>query len=140
MAILQTTSLLTDFGLLVLIWTVQAVIYPGFRSQASETFQAWHRDYTRGVAFIVAPLMLAQLATACLQLLAGSIHLLEALHIALVAATWIVTFLIFVPLHNTLQAKGKCEATITRLISNNWIRTGLWTLIFGFNLANRSTS
>ena len=53
---------LASFGLVVLIWLVQVVIYPAFAEIAPEHFTRWHAGYTRAVTWIVAPLMLGQVA------------------------------------------------------------------------------
>ena len=53
---------LASFGLVVLIWLVQVIIYPAFAEIEPDRFAPWHAGYTRAVTWIVAPLMLAQVA------------------------------------------------------------------------------
>src|SRR5919112_3032071 len=53
---------LASFGLVVLIWLVQIIIYPAFAEIAPDRFARWHAGYTRAVTWIVAPLMLGQVA------------------------------------------------------------------------------
>ena len=43
---LQSVRLLLDFGLMVLIWIVQLVIYPGLCYYKSEDLGNWHKIYT----------------------------------------------------------------------------------------------
>jgi hypothetical protein len=59
-ATLLEANRVVSFGLIVLIWLVQLVIYPAFASIAPERFARWHARYTRTVTWIVAPLMLGQ--------------------------------------------------------------------------------
>ncbi|MEQ9363414.1 MAG: hypothetical protein RIF32_04185, partial [Leptospirales bacterium] len=55
---------LFHFGLVVLIWLVQLVIYPAFMYADAEQFTDWHRVYTERVSLVVVPLMLGQLVLA----------------------------------------------------------------------------
>lgn len=48
----------------------------------------------------------------------------------LVVSTWLVTFIIFVPLHNKISSDQKLTQSLANLVSYNWIRTFLWSLIF----------
>ena len=59
---LQLIRLLLDFGLMVLIWIVQLVIYPGLCYYKNEDLGKWHKIYTQRIGVIVGPLMIAQLA------------------------------------------------------------------------------
>ena len=62
-------QLLVDFGLVVLIWIVQLIIYPSFLYYNSNTLSKWHKTYTGRITTIVAPLMIAQIAIAAYLLL-----------------------------------------------------------------------
>ncbi|MEJ7637421.1 MAG: hypothetical protein WKF75_05360 [Singulisphaera sp.] len=53
---------LASFGLVVLIWLVQVIIYPAFAEISPDRFVSWHAGYTRAVTWVVAPLMLGQVA------------------------------------------------------------------------------
>ena len=53
---------LASFGLVVLIWLVQVIIYPAFADIAPQRFTRWHAGYTRALTWIVMPLMLGQVA------------------------------------------------------------------------------
>ena len=119
---------------------VQAVVYPSLRSQEAGPFKARHRVYTRRMGYIVAPLMIAQLALSSFRLLSDPSNLLSILHWTLVAGTWGATFSLSVPLHKKLQARGKCPTTLAALVATNWIRTALWSLAFSVALANLSTA
>jgi hypothetical protein len=119
---------LASFGLVVLIWLVQIIIYPAFAEIAPDRFTSWHAGYTRAVTWIVAPLMLAQVALlAWLAVVRPSPRVLLAA--AMVAVAWIATFALAVPAHDT-QASGLDRAVVARLVAGNWIRTIAWTLAF----------
>ena len=117
-----------DFGMFVLIWLVQLVIYPVLEEVSIEKFSKWHEVYCRRIAYVVLPLMVAQLfeaAASCFFLGGG----LEWTKLACVLAVWLFTFLVSARCHQKLSKKGKDSVIIGRLISTNWFRTLLWSLI-----------
>lgn len=160
---LEITLHLFHFGLVVLIWLVQLVIYPSLAHIAVDRFRDWHRRYTERVSLVVVPLMFAQLGLVALRLVCEAagwtglfgdleplaptldadvgvgaivaagrmeIQLVSVLVAIQVAAVWLVTFLISVPIHTKLQEHGHSEALVEKLVLTNWVRTGLWTGIF----------
>ena len=131
---LFSIRLLLDFGLMVLIWIVQLVIYPGLCYYKNEDLGKWHKIYTQRIGVIVGPLMIAQLVVAILQLLKIQ-NLYTWGSITIVLITWILTFLIFVPLHNSIKPDKSCEEITTSLVKKNWWRTTLWTILFLGSLA-----
>jgi hypothetical protein len=52
---------LLDFGMVVVLWLVQLVIYPSFLTCDPARFVDWHRTYTSRVAWVIIPIMFAQL-------------------------------------------------------------------------------
>ncbi len=125
---LQVGSTLAMFGL---IWFVQVVHYPLFLQVGAAQFPAYEAAHANRTTYVVAPLMLAELATSGLLLLsrfrpAGISAGSAWIGAALVAVLWLSTGLIQVPLHNQLQS-GYSTETIRRLVATNWIRTLAWT-------------
>lgn len=122
------TLLLTlDFGMFILIWMVQLVVYPAFLHFDTDNFRRWHTKYTGAVTLIVLPLMTSQLVLSVL-LLVRSGHWSHGLHTLLVLAAWVITFLRAVPLHQQLdQVKGDHKPTALLLLSVNKYRVILWT-------------
>ncbi len=120
---------LTDFGLLVLIWLVQLIIYPGFRYTRQEDFVPWHQKYTFLITLIVSPLMLGQATLVILQLYTtpSPAVIASALLILLI---WLSTFLQAVPTHNLLAQGHNTVELVEKLVTVNWTRTILWTLVF----------
>lgn len=109
-----------------LIWIVQLAIYPLFDGVGREAFPAFHRRYVRGISWVVAPVMGAEVLTAALLLAAGERAPLFLLSVALIATIWLVTFLVEVPRHRRLAA-GFDPATHRELVRANWWRTLAWT-------------
>lgn len=119
-----------DFGLMVLLWLVQWVVYPAFLRMEREQLLVWHAQYTRRMGYLVGPLMLAQLALS-LWLLWQQPGWGRGLDLALVLSCWALTAGVSVPLHQQI-AGGACDAALLRrLVVTNWPRTLLWTAICG---------
>jgi len=121
--------LLFDFGLLVLIWMVQLIIYPSFQYYQSQNLLDWHEKYTFAISLVVIPLMFGQLITAGLQLIAER-NIFTLGSILLIALVWGSTFTQFVPMHGSIASGQSTPELLKELVSKNWIRTTLWTLIF----------
>lgn len=76
------------------------------------------------------PLMVGQLFLA-LYALYEELSVISVARGILILLIWILTFLIFVPIHNNIQA-GKFDTLLLRkLVQSNWFRTLLWTLVLG---------
>jgi hypothetical protein len=120
---------LIDFGLVILIWLIQLVVYPSFQYLPPTELLQWHRAYTARITVVVMPLMLAQLvlhAWRCVSNFSFS----SAGLLALVMGTWIATMTIFVPLHQKISTGAVPATTLAKLVAYNWIRTLLWTMVF----------
>ncbi len=127
--LLQLLSTLAMFGL---IWFVQVVHYPLFLQVGAAQFPAYEAAHANRTTYIVAPLMLLELATAALLLLPGlrpaMISTWQAwAGAALVAVIWFSTAFLQVPLHNRLQL-GYSADVISKLVATNWIRTIAWSV------------
>jgi len=107
------------------IWFVQLVHYPLFERVGEDEWTGYHRDHTTRVTWVVAPLMVAELA-ASVVLAAQKQGALAALGLALAAATWALTFALAVPGHRRLEAAFDAGAA-RRLVSAGWPRTAAWT-------------
>ena len=114
-------------GLLVLIWIVQIIIYPGMHGWDRDRFAVLHRQYVPRISYIVAPLILAQAALALRQAMLAP-NLISTAQVVLIGAVLGVTFFISVPLHKRLSAGYDAQA-VTRLIGTNWLRTIGWSLV-----------
>lgn len=133
---LATYRLLLDFGLVVLIWIVQLVVYPSFQFYRKEDLLIWHGDYTQKITYVVLPLMLGQLLAGGLQLW-QSVSWYTVSSAVIIVCLWLLTFLVFVPLHGQIAAGHFDESTLSKLVQWNWLRTALWTILFCAGLAVR---
>ncbi len=134
-----------DFALVVLIWMVQLLIYPGFLYFGADGLARWHPVYTGRITWIVAPLMFAQAGLVGWSLLqsASFTNLAAA---AAVAVAWSITFAQAVPLHQTIGTKTSGPGSddpdarsdsrnLEKLVRVNWGRTVAWSLAFLLGLA-----
>ena len=125
--------LLTDFGLVVLIWIVQLIVYPSFLYYSSKELIKWHRIYTSRFTFIVLPLMLGQLTITLYQLFLA-VNLYTVLSFVIIILLWLSTFLQFIPIHAKIS-KGKVnQKMLDSLVKKNWIRTFLWSVLFMYSM------
>lgn len=132
LSVLNNYSLLIDAGLVVLIWMVQLIIYPSFKYH-DKNLVKWHNKYTQRIAIIVIPLMLYQLVFA-LILSITNFTLINIFYTLIVFILWLITFLIFVPLHNKISNNNHSTKDLQQLISKNWFRTFLWTFLLIYHL------
>ena len=120
---------LIDFGLVILVWMTQLVVYPSFTYFSPGDLLLWHRRYTKAISFLVMPLMLAQLLTHGIGLW-QHFSVPGLLAAALIASIWLNTFLYAVPLHNKISGGTDIAAAAKQLVKVNWYRTVLWTVAF----------
>jgi hypothetical protein len=111
-----------------LVWFVQIVHYPLLQQVPDRAFTAYERRHVRRTGFVVAPLMLAELATAAalLVLAPEGARRWAVLGVVLLAVIWASTFGLQVPCHRRLETR-RDPAVIDRLVRSNWIRTASWT-------------
>lgn len=132
----NTIRLLFDAGLVVLIWMIQLVVYPGFLYYEKDNLMKWHKHYTSRLSLIVIPLMFGQLILAVIQLV--QFQAIETIvSLTLVIAVWASTFLQFVPIHNQIFKNNSNITLLKQLVKRNWLRTILWTLIFCWSIYNK---
>lgn len=125
---------LIDFGIVVVLWLVQIIIYPSFLRIDSRQLVDWHRSYTFRVSFVIMPLMLGQLGLAILGAIGEGAVLIDFVVLALVLICWSLTFFVSVPIHRAIDAVNLSQKTLQALVRTNWPRTILWTAIFFLGL------
>lgn len=126
----------TTLPLVGLIWTVQLVHYPLFDGVGADGFAAYERRHTVRITWIVAPLMLIELAVSgwlAAFVPDGVPAWLCYVGAALTAGLWLSTYFLQVPRHTELAA-GFSRAAHASLVATNWIRTGMWTVRGGLAL------
>jgi len=135
---LDILKLISDTGLLILIWLVQLIIYPSFRHTTIEKLIIWHPIYTTRITTVVLPLMLSQIILSGLLVFNNEWRSYYFLDFILVLATWILTFTVFVPLHQKIDNPHTSNKFLfaKKLVQYNWIRTLLWTIISILTFSN----
>lgn len=111
------------------IWFVQLVHYPLFRRASRTMFFEFVRGHSIRTSWTVMPPMLVELLSSIALLMQPPEFLesaLAQLGVVLVAAIWLSTFLVQVPLHRKLS-NGYSATAVRALVLTNWIRTLLWT-------------
>lgn len=132
---LSILRLLFDFGLLVLIWMVQLIIYPSFQFYSENNLLPWHEKYVVAISFVVIPLMFGQLITAIFQLIHNR-NWFSIVSMFLIVMVWVSTFTQFVPIHDAIASGETNKQLLEDLVFKNWIRTTIWTLIFIWTFIN----
>jgi len=125
--------LLFDAGLVVLIWMIQLVVYPSFLFYKKKDLVEWHKKYTISISYIVIPLMLGQLVLGLQQTIV-SFNLFTIIYFLLVLCNWGITFFIFVPLHGKISSGIYKDFLLNKLVSYNWARTTIWTIILTLSI------
>ncbi len=123
----QVASTLAMVGL---IWFVQVVHYPLFARVGASEFTVYEQEHQRRTTWVVAPLMLTELATAVLLLWyrpPGISQTSVICGLVLLAILWAVTYTVQVPQHAVLQQHFSPQLQRS-LVTGNWIRTVVWTL------------
>ncbi|MEM9379721.1 MAG: hypothetical protein AAGB93_07190 [Planctomycetota bacterium] len=116
------------WALVGLIWTVHVVHYPLFAAVGTG-FRAYHESHMQRITFLVAPLMLIELATAFLLWMsppAGTDGRMWLAGLVLLGVVWVETGLFAVPQHGRLEA-GFDGGTHRALMAGNLVRTLAWT-------------
>lgn len=130
---METWRIMIDFGLVVLVWMTQTIVYPSFSQIPEQVLLKWHRNYTLMIALIVIPLMFAQLGIVSWQAYQDS-HISNILSLCMVVVVWIHTFLRAAPLHGKISQGREISAAALSLVKVNWFRTILWTVIWLFGM------
>lgn len=120
---------LLDFGMVVILWLVQLVIYPGFLTCEKSRLVDWHKSYTSRVGWVIIPIMFMQLPLV-LWLVWHEQGLMDIAALFCLLICWVLTFSVSVPLHRKMDAGDTSDETIQRLVTTNWPRTILWTAAF----------
>lgn len=116
-----------------LIWFVQVVHYPLFARVGADGFADYETAHAARTTWVVAPLMIAEAATALWLALArppGVRAEAAWLGLGLVVVIWGSTAFLQVPRHSELAAGFSVEAH-RALVATNWARTVAWSVRAG---------
>ena len=124
---MHISNVAVSWGLFILIWLVQLIIYPGLARIPSNDFVNYHAWYVTKITMVVLPLMICEIIITIALLFLQENLFYPIVTCGLVILVWSSTFTLQVPIHKSLQA-GKDKSKIRRLVVTNWIRTISWSL------------
>ena len=133
---MSTARIAVDFGLVVLIWLVQLIIYPGFRYYSPAELAVWHPKYSNLITLVVGPLMLAQVGLVGWDVM-NRFSWSAAASAILVGLMWASTAFQAIPIHNAIAGGDVSPEILARLVNVNWVRTVGWTVILGLGIWGR---
>jgi len=113
-----------------LIWFVQMVHYPLFARTDTTHAADYPEENQRRTGPVVIPPMLVEAATAAAIAFSPPPEIgrpAALVGLAMVAALWLSTLLVQMPLHARLSRDGHSPATLAALVRTNWFRTALWS-------------
>ena len=122
---LQLANLVVAAALAGLIWTIQVVHYPLFAHVGAAEWPRYGAEHRRRITWLVAPLMLANVALA-LALVVDERSALTGLNAALALGVFAATGACCAPLHGRLEHTA-APGAVRRLVAFNWARTLAWT-------------
>ena len=120
----------TTLAMTGVIWFVQLVHYPLFEKVGSDHFVAYEKAHMHRTGMLVMPLMFGELLTGILLCFLGVQGIFQHLlwiGLGLIGINWLITFLLFVPMHRALSQKFSLSLC-RRLVYFNWLRTAVWSL------------
>jgi hypothetical protein len=123
-------QVLSSAAMCGLIWFVQVVHYPLFARTDTAHSPDYADENQRRTAPVVLPPMLIEAATATLIALSPPPAIgrpVALAGLAMVAALWVSTLLVQMPLHARLKHDGHTQSTVAALVQTNWVRTVLWS-------------
>mgnify|MGYP001593977524 FL=1 len=132
---IELFRVVVDFGLVILIWMVQLIIYPSFIFYQQNDLAKWHSVYTGKITILVAPLMFAQTGLIGYQVL-NELSVFIVSSAVICATLWLLTFFEAVPLHQKIDEQVDVKSTCEKLVQINKKRTALWTILFFISLAD----
>ena len=116
-----------------LIWFVQIVHYPLHSIVGPGEFEQYQAAHMSRTSLVVVPPMLIELAGAAwfafnpIGTEAGIPSQVHWLAFGILAAVWVSTAFLQVPVHNQLLVEPSAQA-YSSLVNTNWIRTIGWSL------------
>lgn len=131
MGMVLSVQALASSAMCGLIWFVQVVHYPLFARVNDSLSPDYADENQRRTAPVVIPPMLFEAVSAALIAIEPppSVGRPAALAgLAMVAALWLSTLLVQMPLHAMLKRNGHAPATVSALVRSNWFRTILWSV------------
>ena len=118
------------FVMFGIIWFVQLVHYPLLAEVGAESFRAYQARNLPLTTAVVALPMLLEMATGIALVWRrrpGVPRWMPIAGLGLILLIWVATLVVQVPVHRALS-EGLDADLVQRLVSDNWVRTGAWSL------------
>jgi len=119
-------NLLAALMMTGLVWHEQIVHYPIFDEVGKKQFKLFMREHVVKTAYFVGPFMIFESIVA-LWLAIATPSIQATLALLLLVGVWIVTFMLLIPDYRGLSM-DKDKKAIKKLLRNNLLRCGLWSL------------
>jgi len=113
------------------MWSVQLVIYPAFRSVTDGNFVSYVTIHSTRIVYVLAlfaPLEVLLALALWLNPPNGVSRSLAVVAGAVLALMWVATGLYYGPFHGRLTADGGRPDLVGQLITTNWARTIGWSI------------
>lgn len=113
-----------------LIWYIQIVHYPLFKSVGELQFTEYHTEHIKRTGWVVILPMLVEIVSSFSIFALTPLGLNKSIAfigLLLLGIIWGSTFLAQVPVHEELSEKFTLESW-QRLVKSNWLRTLGWSL------------
>lgn len=123
---LLTTHIVSTMLMAGIAWFVQIVHYPLFEKVGRENFKEYLKGHSMLATFLIAPLMTLEAYTGGMLFFQDPKDQVYYVGFLILIAIWGSTFLLQVPMHNSLE-DGFNQKSFERLVLSNCIRTALWT-------------
>jgi hypothetical protein len=130
---LELANLMIAAALAGLIFTIQLVQYPLFALVGEQEWPRYGAEHRRRITWLAAPLMTANVGVA-LALLLESMSAVRIVNAALAGGAFVITGLVFAPMHGRLEQRAGAGA-VRVLVRANWVRTAAWTVQVAVALA-----
>ena len=109
------------------IWVIQLIHYPSFHFIEKDNYIKFQEFHMKGISIIVIPAMIIEILSGFFLLIYYfNSSFLFGSSVFILISIWIITFLFFTKLHNSLTS-GYKESIVDRLVFINWGRTILWS-------------
>jgi hypothetical protein len=122
---LELANLVLAAALAGLIWTIQLVHYPLFALVGAADWPRYGEEHRRRITWLAAPLMLASVGVAGVLAIDDGSGL-SVLNAGLAVGVFVLTGVVFAPLHGRLEHAAS-ERALRVLVRANWVRTIAWT-------------
>ena len=124
--ILSDIHFLSTSLMVGIIWVIQLLHYPTFHFIKQSDYVEFQHFHMQRISFIVVPVMIIELLSGFMLVYYFRSNLF-ILCLIILLVIWLITFLFFTKLHQSLLG-GYDKIIVDKLVQINWSRTILWSL------------